>query len=323
MAPGALSIDGEFSKEEVTAAVTFNEAAGWQLKPGRDDKGAGAVSSLRGPVRPGHYGQVPVCTGHWEGDLRWVFGGRQELPPSESQTRLRLFAVILTVSCQIPSDLRGLCQLVWNSQQDLRSKYDAYKNQSGTITSEVKAKELALLYAKILLASDTLRRATGVSSASSPKVKDRVIYKAVEPAVPDVVINNRLLRLQCLLTLSSTSLNLFSDEYKSEVKDLLKQTRLVSKSTPTQEWTDAGRALARLKNNSAPCDNSRRFVQEFMNGTFGVYDATKAVKRLVAVHDHIETGPASVLQFPAPPIPSGKGTRAARPGQAAPSRRKS
>ncbi|ERS97918.1 hypothetical protein HMPREF1624_06089 [Sporothrix schenckii ATCC 58251] len=182
MAPGALSIDGEFSKEEVTAAVTFNEAAGWQLKPGRDDKGA-------------------PC-------LRCVARSGQD--------------ITVKYPC-IPSDLRGLCQLVWNSQQDLRSKYDAYKNQSGTITSEAKAKELALLYAKILLASDTLRH-----------------------------------------------------EYKSEVKDLLKQTRLVSKSTPTQEWTDAGRALARLKNNSAPCDNSRRFVQGFMNGTFGVYDVPRS-----------------------------------------------
>ncbi|KJR89330.1 uncharacterized protein SPSK_06819 [Sporothrix schenckii 1099-18] len=44
-----------------------------------------------------------------------------------------------------------------------------------------KARELALLYSKILASSDSLRWATGVSSAAAPKPKDGGIQKAVEP----------------------------------------------------------------------------------------------------------------------------------------------
>ncbi|KJR87734.1 uncharacterized protein SPSK_07359 [Sporothrix schenckii 1099-18] len=148
MAPGFRSVDAKYSCEDVTAAIAFDEAAGWQMRPGRADKGA---PCLRCVARPG-----------------------QDLA--------------------IRADLRGICQLVWNTQHDLRSKYDAAKNQSGTVTSEAKARELALVYAKVLAASDALRRATGVSSAAPPKPKDGGIHMAVEPAVLLFMCTSRLYR---------------------------------------------------------------------------------------------------------------------------------
>ena len=107
-----------------------------------------------------------------------------------------------------------------------------------------KNRELGLKYSKLLAVSDAFRQAVGTSSATT-KAKTDAITKIQAPAVSEAVTENRLMRLKCLLMMEMGSRRVYAAQ-KKEVDTLLSQTRLVTESPPSQEWSDMARTLHRM-----------------------------------------------------------------------------
>ncbi|CAK7216377.1 hypothetical protein SBRCBS47491_002803 [Sporothrix bragantina] len=189
---------------------------------------------------------------------------------------------------QIPADMRGIAQYLWQDLGRLFADWDlAADDSTQTVDDASAALELARQLLRVRAAGDALRRVVDLEARAAAGGDEAALSVPVADPSASLV---KLGRLNTLLPAHASKTFRPSGDAKiameAEIRRLLAETASVAVTPPSQAWTDVGRALARLSNESFVVSASElaRVLPAVKDGSLRLCDSASALKRVAGVH---------------------------------------